>query len=123
MFNRFQFHFISESPLTGKKGFSLQIGVHHQNRGGIIVHITHNYRHGFFSGKLRSVMASVSCNQLITAFQTGTGNRRCHNTKLCDALHSFLHGIIVQHLEWVSFKWVKFRKRNLLYPFLLGFFP
>lgn len=99
----------------------MQIGIYHQNCGCIIVHIPYNHRHGVFASKLRSMVAAMSSDYLISTFRTGTGDCWSHNTKLCDTFDSFLHGFIIQHFEGVSLKRVEFRKRNFLHSFLLSF--
>ena len=101
MFERFEFHLISESPFTWQQFLTLQIAVHHDNRGGIVVEITDDDRHGFFACQLGSMMPPVSRNQLVAAVRVRTCNRGDKHAILAHAVHCVLHRRIVLDLEWM----------------------
>ena len=99
--------------------FSLQIGIDHQYRGGIILHIAHNDWHGVQMGKLCGVFPAMPGDDLVATLWSGAGDQRSQHPVLCDALYRPGHGFIVQHLEWVVGEGVQFVDGNLLYLFPL----
>ena len=103
--------------------FSLQIGIDHQYRGGIILHVAHNDRHGVQMGKFCGVFPAMPGDDLIAALWSGAGDERSQHTELRNAFYRPGHCIIVQHFEWVVFERKKLIHRNLLYLFPLFFLP
>ena len=99
--------------------FSLQIGIDHQYRGGIILHIAHNDWHGVQMGKLCGVFPAMPGDDLIAALWSGAGDERSQHTVLCNALYCPGHGFIVQHLEGVVGEGVQLVDGNLLHLFPL----
>ena len=61
------------SPLAGAARFSLQIGIDHQYRGCIILHIAYNDRQGIQMRKFRSVFPAMPGDNLIAALWSGAG--------------------------------------------------
>ncbi len=91
----------------------MEIAVNHDNRGGIIIQITDNDRHGFLFRQLAGPVAAVSSNQFIAALRTGPCNRRDKYTVLTDAFRCFQHRFIVLYFKGMPFKGVQFCQRNL----------
>ena len=118
-----QLHLVRKCPLAGQDVFSLQIGIDHQYRGGIILHISHNDRHGVQICKLCGVFPTMPGDDLIAALWSGAGNQRRKHTELRNAFHRPGHGIIVQNFERVVFEREKFADGNLLYLLPLFFLP
>ena len=104
MSHSLQFHLISESSLTGEQAFTLQVAVHHNDRGGIIIQIPDNDRHGFFLSQFTGPVPPVSGYQLIAALRVRSCNRRNQHTILSDTVRSFQHGFIILDFERMVLK-------------------
>ena len=111
MFYRFQLHLERKGSFAGQNVFALQVGIHHQDNGSIIVKLTDDNRRGFHPSQLSGV-ASAGYN-LIFTIRHGTGNKRKQNTVFADALHRVHHGFIVDHLERMIFEWHELIQRYL----------
>ena len=85
----------------------MQVAVNHDNRGGVIVQIPDNHRHGFFLCQFTGPMPPVSGYQLIAALRVRTGDSRNQNTVLPDAVRCFHHGIIIFDFERVALERVQ----------------
>ena len=101
MFERFELHFIGKSPFTRQQLLTLQIAVHHDNRGSVVVEVTNDDRHGFLSRQLGRMMPPVSRNQLVAAVWVRTCNRGDKYAILTHTVHCVLHRRIVLNLERV----------------------
>ena len=55
-----------KSPFARKQFFTLKVAVNHDNRGGVIVQVTDNHRHGLFFGQLTGPVAAVSGYQCLS---------------------------------------------------------
>ena len=98
-FHRIEFHFIDKSPFARQQLLTLQIAIHHDDRGSIVVEVTNDDRHGFLARQLGCMMPPVSSNQLVAAVRVRTRNRRDKHTMLAHAIHRVLHRRIVFDLE------------------------
>ena len=119
MFHGLQFHFISKCSFTGEQTFSLQVTVNHNDRGGIIIQIPNNDRHGLLFCQLTGSVPPVSGYQLITALWVRSSNRRNQNAILLDTVSGLHHGFVILDFEWVVPKGMQLRQRNLLNLFQL----
>ena len=81
-FDCFQLHLVSESPFTGQNVLTLEIAVHHEQNGGIIIHLTDDNRQGIQPRKLCSVLAAVPGDDLVATFRAWAGNQRRQHTVL-----------------------------------------
>ena len=98
-FHRIEFHFIDKSPFARQQLLTLQIAIHHDDRGGIVVEVTNDDRHGFLTCQLGSMMPPVSRNQLISSTWVRTRNRGDKYAILAHTVHCVLHRRIVFDLE------------------------
>ncbi len=119
MFHSIQLHLVGKGPFTGEQAFSLQVAVNHNDRGGIIIQIPNNDRHGLLVCQLTGSVPPVSGYQLITALRVRSSNRRNQNTILLDTVSGLHHGFVILDFEWVVLKGMQFRQRNLLNLFQL----
>ena len=60
MLHGIQLHLISKGPLAGEQAFTLQVAVHHNDGGGIVVQIPDNDRHGLFLSQFAGSVPPVS---------------------------------------------------------------
>ena len=58
------------------------------------------------------MLSPVSCDYLITAVLTRSGNGRNENAVFFDALDRLRHSFIVPHTEWMVGEWVKLTQRD-----------
>ena len=98
--------------VDGQDILALDIAVHHEDGGGIVVHLPHDAGHGGKPRQLAAVPAPVSGDDLIAAVLAGTDDSRDENAVLPDALRRFLHGLVVPHLERVIWEVVQLRQRE-----------
>ncbi len=112
-----QFHLIGFSPLAGKNIFPLEVTVHHENNSGVPVQIPDNYRHGVQSCQFAGVFAPVSGHQLIAAALAGAGDGGHENAVFLDALHGFLHRIIIPYGKRMVGERIQFGQRDVLHLF------
>ena len=108
-FHGIQLHFISKCPFTWEQAFSLQVAVNHNDRGGIIIQIPNNDRHGLLFCQLTGSVPPVSGYQLITALRVRSGNGRNQNAILFDTVSGLHHGSVILDFEWVVPKGMQFR--------------
>ena len=120
MFHGIQLHFISKCSFTGEQTFSLQVAVNHNDRGGIIIQIPNNDRHGLLFCQLTGSVPPVSGYQLITALRVRSSNRRNQNAILLDTVCGLHHGFVILDFEWMPFERVQFRQRDFYYFFSLS---
>ena len=102
---------------------ALAVGIHHQNNGGVIVHIAHNAGHGVHSGALAGVAAAVPGYNFIPAVPARTNDGGRHHAIFFDAVHHLVHFIIVTHLKRMPLKRVQLRQRQDLDFLQLGILP
>ena len=120
MFNSLQLHLVSKGPLAGEQAFPLQVAVHHDDGGGIIVQVSDNDRHGFFLGQLTGPVPPVTGHQLIAALRVRAGNRRNQNTVLPNTVGGLHHGLVILDFEGVVLERMQLRQRDFPYFFQLG---
>lgn len=60
MFHRFQLHFERKGAFAGQDIFALEVGIHHQDDGGIVVEFSDDDRHGFQTSQLSGMASAVS---------------------------------------------------------------
>ena len=60
MLHCFQLHFESESSFAGQDIFALEVGIHHQDDGGIVVEFSDDDRHGFQTSQLSGVASAMT---------------------------------------------------------------
>ena len=99
MFECFELHFISKSPFARQQLLTLQIAIHHDDRGSIVVEVTNDDRHGFLACQLGCMMPPVSSNQLVAAVRIRTRNRGDKHAILAHTVYCVLHRRIVLNLE------------------------
>jgi len=120
MFDGLQLHAVCKCSFTGKQAFSLQVAVHHDDSGGIIVQVSDNDRHGFFLGQLTCPVPPVTGNQLIAALRVRSGNRRNQHTVLLDTVCGLHHGLVILDFEGMVLERMQLRQRDFPYFFQLG---
>ena len=101
----------------------MEIAIHHEQNGGIIIHLTDDDRQGFQPGKLRGVLTAVPGDDLVATFRAWAGDQRRQHTVLLYALYGALHGFIVQDLKGVVFEREQLSDGNLLHLLPLLFLP
>ena len=111
---------VGKSPLVGEQAFPLQVAVHHNDGGGIIVQVSDNDRHGFFLSQLTGPVSPVTGYQLIAALRVRAGNRRNQNTVLPHTVGGLHHGLVILDFEWVVLERMQLRKGDFLYLLQLG---
>ena len=119
-FHGLQLHLVGEGSLAGEQAFPLEIAVHHDDGGGIIVQVPDNDRHGFFLGQLTGPVPPVPGYQLIAAFRVRAGNSRNQNTVLPHTVGSLHHGLVILDFKGMIFERVQLRQRNFLDLLQLG---
>jgi len=102
---------------------TLTVGIHHQNNGGVIIHIPHNARHGVHSGAPAGVAAAVSGYNFITAVPSWANDGGGHYAIFLDAVHHLVHFLIIAHLKRMPLKGVQLRQRQDLDFLQLGILP
>ena len=120
MFDGLQLHAVCKCSFTGEQAFPLQVAVHHDDGGGIIVQVSDNDRHGFFLGQLTGPVPPVTGNQLIAAFRVRAGNRRNQNTILPNTVGGLHHGLVILDFEGMVLERMQLRQRDFPYFFQLG---
>ena len=98
----------------------MQVGINQQDDGGVIVHITDNGGHGFFTCQPGSMVPPVTRDDFIAAIGIGSDDSRCQHTVFLNAFHGFLHVFVICHPEGMSLKGMQLRQRDFLYSLLLG---
>lgn len=98
-FHRIEFHFIDKSPFARQQLLTLQIAIHHDNRGSVVVEIANDDRHGFLTCQLGSMMPPVTSDQLIAAVRIRTRNRGDKHAILAHTVYCVLHRRVVLDLE------------------------
>ena len=120
MFDGLQLHAVCKCSFTGEQAFPLQVAVHHNDGGGIIIQVSHNNRHGLFLGKLTGPVPPVSGYQLISALRVRAGNRRNQHTVLPHTVGGLHHGLVILDFEGVVLERMQFRQRDFPYLLQLG---
>jgi len=101
----------------------LEIAIHHEQNGGIIIHVADNDRQGVQSGKLCSVLTAMPGDDLVATFRAWACNQRRKHAVLFYAFHRALHGLIIQDLKGVVFEREQLSDGNLLHLFPLLLLP
>jgi hypothetical protein len=108
MLHGFVFHAICLRFFAWKNIFSLNIAVHHDNRGFIVRIITNKHRHCIKSYKLTRMSPSVSCNNFIAALSSWSCNTRHQGSRAGGLTLDELGGATgesaktVQRYIWIS---------------------
>ena len=113
MLHCFQLHFEGKSAFAGQDVFALEVGIHHQDDGGIVIKFSDDDRHGFQTSQLSGVASAMPGYNLIFAIRHGTSNERKQNTVFADALHRVHHGFIINDFERMIFEWNELIQRYL----------
>ena len=92
----FQLHFVRLRPFGGQDIFTLDVAVHHEDGGGVIIHLTDDARQILKPHQLAAVPAPMSGDDLVAAVLTGTDDGGNENAVLPDALRQ-LHGRTEPH--------------------------
>ena len=111
--HRFQLHLVRKRPLAWQDVFTLQVAVAHENRGGVVVHLSDDERHGGESGEFAGVLATVSRDNLVAAFRKWAGDAGREYAIFLDALDRARHGFVVADTERVILEWVQLLERQL----------
>ena len=128
-FDSIQLHLIRPRLLAGQHIFTLYIAVHHQNNGGIIIHVPDNDGHFPDSRFHACKLAAVSRHDLIAPRCARAHKPRHQYAVLRDALRKLLHFFIIPYLKRMPRKIVQLRDRQhhntllrlcLQCPFLAG---
>ena len=61
----FQLHFVRLRPFRGQDILPLDVAVHHEDGGGVVVHLPHNAGHGGKARQLAAVPAPLSGDDLV----------------------------------------------------------
>ena len=117
MFQGIQLHFESKGSFAGKQLLPLQIGIHHEQRRGVIIQVTDNGGDGFLADHLASSLASMPGDDLIAAFCSGTHNNRYEDSIALYALRCAFHMNIIYHMERMILEWVQLCQRQLNHLF------
>ena len=104
MLDGFQLHAVSKGPLAGQQALPLQIAVHHDDGGLVVVQVPDNDRHGLPSRQFAGPTPPVAGDQLIAAIGVRPGDGRHQHTVLPDTLRCFQHGLIIPDLKGMVFK-------------------
>ena len=99
MFHGLQLHLIGKSPLTGEQAFPLQVAVHHDDGGLVVVQVADNDRHGFFVRQFAGPVPPVPGDQLIPAARVRADDARDHHAVLADACGQLPQSFVVPHPE------------------------
>ena len=88
MLHRFQLHLVGKGPLARQDIFSLQIGIHHQHRCRIIIHLPDKHRDfGKTCGQCR-VRPPMAGDDLKGSILQRSCNQRCQHAVLSNTLGS-----------------------------------
>ena len=122
MLHGFQLHLVGKGPFAGQDIFTLEVAVNHDDRGGIIVQVADNDRHGLHTGDLTGMVAAVSSNQFVSTVWVRPGNRRNQYAVLPDAFGGVCHRFIILDFERVVLKGVELRQRDFhdFFPVFIG---
>ena len=78
----FQLHFVRLRLFGGQDIFTLDVAVHHEDGGGVIIHLPHDAGHGGKPHQLAAVPAPMSGDDLVAAVLTGTDDGGNENAVL-----------------------------------------
>lgn len=116
-----QLHFIRLRPFRGQDILPLDVAVHHEDGGGVVVHLADDAGQILKPRQFAAVLAAVSRHDLISAVLAGADDGGDEYAVLPDALRRFLHGLVVPHLEGVVGEVVQPGEWNMNDHFLLWF--
>ena len=116
MFHRFQPHFIGKCLFTGQQIFPLTVAVHHDDGGGIVVHLADEHGHGRNARHAAGSPAPMSCDKLITALFAGTGDGGSDHAVFRNAFRKGAEFFVISELERMSFEWVQLVDGDLRHP-------
>ena len=119
MTKSFEFHFESIGPLAGQNVLSLKIGIHHEHRGGIIIHLPYQNRNLRKPCHFSSMGTAMPGDNFIPTILQRSGNQRRQHTVLCDALRCSKHSFIIDHLEGMILKGNQLADADILHSFQL----
>ena len=96
----------------------MEIAVHHDDNGLIIIEVTHNHRDFVEASQLTGAFAPMPGYNLIAVFRRPGDDGHQHAIRLY-AFHGFHHAVIVQHAKRMVFEGVQFSQGNPLNVLLL----
>ena len=99
-----QLHFVRLRPFRGQDVLTLDVAVHHEDGGGVIIHLPHDAGHGGKPRQLAAVPAPVSGDDLIgpRLHRVTPHQQRRPNAAAADAVHQCrVVGAARPHLEGV----------------------
>ena len=117
----FHFHLIGKRPFARQDIFSLEVGVYHQHRCGVVIHIPYQNRHLRKPCQFSGMSTAVSGNDFVSAMIERSGNQWSQDTVFCDAFRRSQHSLIIEHLERVIFEGNQFTNRDILHALQLTF--
>ena len=101
MFHRFHAHFVGKCLLAWQHMFALNVAVHHQDCGFVIVQIQHLRGDLLHAQLLAGFPAAVSADDLVQPVFLGAYQNRGDDAALPYAVHQLPHFQIVPDLERV----------------------
>ena len=105
--NSFQFHLVSLCAFTRQDVLTLKIAVHHDDRSLVIIQIPDNGGNLFDLCQFADAFPPVPGHDLIASVIHWTHDNGHQHTVFPDALHSFLHSVIVHNTERMILEWHK----------------
>ena len=121
MLHRLELHLIGKRPFARQDIFSLEVGVDHQHRCSVIIHIPYQNRHLRKPCQFSGMSTAVSGNDFVSAMIERSGNQWSKNAILRDAFGCSQHSLIIEHLERVIFEGNQFANRDILHALQLTF--
>ena len=79
----------------------MQVGVHHAEDGGIVVHVADSDRNLFKPRQLTCCPAPVAADDLVIAVSIRAAKDRLQHAVLFDAFHQLGHFLVLPHLKRV----------------------
>ena len=113
-FYGFQLHLIGFRAFARQNIFSLEIAIHHDDDGFIIIKISDDNRHFIHTRKLTGTFSPVSGDDFIAAILQRTRNRGNQYAVFLDTLHSLHHAVVVHNAEGVIFERMQLAERDSL---------
>ena len=112
-----QLHLVGKGALAGQDVLALDVAVHHDDGGCVVVQRADDHRHGRKPRQFAAAFAAVSGDQLIAALLAWPRDGRHQHAMLADALGGIQHALVVPHLEGVVPEGMQFGKGYLPHLF------